>query len=120
MTIENTKHFKDKLEEELKTLEEELSKVARRNPDNLSDWEAIPSTRDTSQADDNILADKIEGYGENNAIVNSLEPKYRDVKLALKKIETGTYGVCEVCNKEIKIDRLEANPSARTCKEHMN
>jgi hypothetical protein len=38
----------------------------------------------------------------------------------IKKIDENKYGLCEVCGKEIENDRLEANPSAKTCKEHMN
>ena len=39
---------------------------------------------------------------------------------ALEKIEKGEYGTCEVCAAEIEEDRLEANPSARTCKAHVD
>lgn len=118
MTID-TKYFKEKLEKELESLEKELSKVARRNPDSPTDWEAIPTERDSSQADENIVADSIDDYEDNNAIVNQLEPKYRDVLDALDKITKGTYGLCEVCGKEIEPGRLEANQAARTCKDHM-
>jgi DnaK suppressor protein len=34
---------------------------------------------------------------------------------ALKRIEAGTYGVCEACKEEIPAKRLEAFPSARYC-----
>jgi len=37
---------------------------------------------------------------------------------ALDKIKAGTYGICDVCKKEIDPKRLEANPSAATCVEH--
>ena len=43
-----------------------------------------------------------------------------EIDAALEKMEKGTYGICEVCNKPIEEDRLEANPAAKTCKEHMN
>ncbi|MCL6560234.1 MAG: TraR/DksA C4-type zinc finger protein [Firmicutes bacterium] len=39
---------------------------------------------------------------------------------ALEKIEKGTYGICDVCGKEIAVERLEAMPSTticRNCKE---
>jgi DnaK suppressor protein len=36
---------------------------------------------------------------------------------ALLRIELGEYGVCEACGRPIEIDRLEAVPSARFCKE---
>ena len=113
-------HFKKKLEAEKKLLEEELGKVGRRNPDNLSDWEATPPVdRDTSQADENTVADSIEGYEENVAIVNTLETRYQDLKSALDKIKHNTFGLCQVCGEEIDTERLEANPSARKCREHM-
>jgi RNA polymerase-binding transcription factor DksA len=40
----------------------------------------------------------------------------RDINLALEKIKKGNYGICEKCGKEIEIDRLEAIPEARFCK----
>ena len=112
-------HFKKKLEAEKKLLREELEKVGRRNPDNLSDWEATPTDRDSSQADENTVADGIEDYEENVAIVNTLETRYQDLKSALDKIKHNTYGLCQICGEEIDVERLEANPSARTCRKHM-
>ena len=113
------KHFKNKLETEKKNLEKELEVVGRRNPDAPSDWEAIPTDRDVSQADDNTVADSVEDYEENVAIVNTLETRYNDIVSALDKMEHNTYGLCQVCGKEIEDARLEANPAARTCREHM-
>jgi RNA polymerase-binding transcription factor DksA len=118
MTIDYP-HFKDKLEAEQALLEQELEKVAHINPDNSSDWEATAPERDSSQADENTTADSIEDYEDNVAIVKTLEARYKDVKSGLDKIKHGVYGLCQVCQKEIESDRLEANPSARTCKEHM-
>ena len=118
MTIDNNP-FKTLLEAEKKLLEDELSKVGRKNPDNPSDWIPAPADEARVHADDNLAADAIEEFDEKMAIVNTLEARYNEVKKALDKIEANTYGVCEVCGKEIEEDRLEANPSASTCKEHM-
>lgn len=114
----DTKHFKQKLEQELDLVQKELGDVGRRNPDNKEDWEAKPSDFSDS-ADDNETADKIEEFEGNAAITNELETKYNDIKVALAKIEKGTYGICEVGTEPIELDRLEANPAARTCKKHM-
>ena len=119
MTIDY-KYFQKKLEKEKDNLEKELAKVARRNPNNLSDWEAIPGNKDISSADDNTVADSIEDYEENNAIVNTLESRYKDIESGLDKIKHKTYGLCQVCKKEIEIERLEANPAARTCVKHID
>lgn len=115
----NTDKFKKKLEEEKKTLEQELSKVAKQNPDSPSDWDPLPVDRDVSQADDNTVADAVEGYEDNSAITTTLVARYKDVRSGLDKIEKGVFGTCQVCKKEIDPDRLEANPAARTCRDHM-
>ncbi len=70
-------------------------------------------------AEPNEAADKIEELEERGEEVTSLSARLADVRLALDNIEQGKYGVCEVCNKAIEEDRLEANPAARTCTEHM-
>lgn len=36
---------------------------------------------------------------------------------ALEKIETGNYGICEICGEEINIKRLEARPVTTMCIE---
>ena len=38
-----------------------------------------------------------------------------DVNEALKRIEDGTYGVCEYCETDVPVKRLEVFPSARYC-----
>ena len=52
--------------------------------------------------------------------MKKFETQLIDVKSALERIEDGSYGVCEISWEQIEEDRLEANPAARTCKEHMN
>jgi len=37
-----------------------------------------------------------------------------EIDEALKRIEDGNYGICEICEKPIKHDRLEALPFTRT------
>jgi len=40
-----------------------------------------------------------------------------EIDAALKRIEDGTYGICEVCGKPIPPDRLRAIPWAKLCIE---
>ena len=57
-------------------------------------------------------------------VVNSQET-LAEIKVALDKVEQGTYGLCEVCLKEgktpvqalIRTERLKAIPYARNCVE---
>lgn len=117
--ISNINEFKDRLNEEKIKLEGELKAVASKDPNNPVNWDAV--VRDgVAEADENVAADAIEDYDENLAITNSLEARYADVVSALERIEKGAFGTCQICSKEIESDRLEANPSAKTCKEHLN
>ena len=117
----NTDHFKQKLEEELKQLEAELKTVGTLVNPAIGDWEATETKMDVStpMADANEAADKQEEFTTNRAINDNLEVRYNEIKVALKRIEDGTYGTCEVSGEPIEEDRLEANPSARTCNAHM-
>ena len=49
------------------------------------------------------------------SVLGSVEAELGDVEHALKRIDNGTYGVCEACGKPIGDDRLEALPAARFC-----
>lgn len=112
-------YFKKKLEGEKKLVEKELEGVGRRNPDNPADWEATPPEGAVQEADETDAADNIEDFNENAAILSTLETRYNEIKAALERIANGTYGTCVVGGEEIELDRLEANPSATTCKAHM-
>ena len=114
----NTQNFKELLETQKAHLEAELGTVGRRNPDS-NDWEATVTDLDVLPADENDVADMFEELEENKALINALESQLREVDLALQKIGTDKFGLCEVCGMEIEDDRMGANPSAKTCKEHM-
>lgn len=116
----NTENFKTKLMEEKARLEKELASVGRINPDNPVDWEPVPVDPGERATDPNDKADQIEDFETNAAILKQLEIQLGDVNDALAKIEAGTYGVCEIGGEQIEEGRLNANPAARTCVEHMN
>jgi RNA polymerase-binding transcription factor DksA len=115
----NTNHFKGKLETEQAQLEEELGAIARFN-DETNVWEATPDQDMMGEIDDNDAADRFEDFEARSSMVSTLQARLTDVKDALKKIEAGTYGICEVSGEKIEEARLEANPAARTSMSHMN
>ncbi len=119
MTI-NTEHFKGKLLAELQRLEAELETVGRKNPSNPADWEAKEGDMNTDTAEEAEVAEGIEQYENNSAILKQLETQYNAVKDALAKIDMGTYGISEISGLPIEEDRLEAEPAARTTKAEMN
>ncbi len=50
-------------------------------------------------------------------LLRNSESVLHEVEDALHRIDQGTYGICEVCGKEIPIERLEARPHATRCIE---
>ena len=52
------------------------------------------------------------------SILEQIDAELGDVEWALKRLDDGTYGTCEVDGKPIPEERLEAMPAARLCKEH--
>jgi RNA polymerase-binding transcription factor DksA len=52
------------------------------------------------------------------SILEQVEAELADVEHALRRLDEGTYGTCEVCGKEIPDERLEAMPATRLCLEH--
>jgi len=56
--------------------------------------------------------------GENLALLNQLNDQLDEVDHAIAKIDAGTYGLCEVCEKPIAPARLEAMPATRFCIDH--
>ncbi|MFA6446067.1 MAG: TraR/DksA C4-type zinc finger protein [Candidatus Paceibacterota bacterium] len=114
----DTKHFNELLLKEQTLLEKELETVARKNPKNPNDWQPMSTDMEKGNIDENETADVLEDFEENISITGKLEVQLNDVKDALDRIAKGTYGVCDVCQKEIDTKRLEAIPSAHTCTIH--
>lgn len=96
------------------TLTEELSSLALYRPD-TDDWELRLDHADSDGADENAQSDAAEAAEEDAATLALLETQYRAVVRALKKVDAGTYGQCEVCGTPIEAARLNINPAARTC-----
>lgn len=110
----DTTHFKNLLEEELESLQSKLERLGHINPDNPGDWEPQSEDLNVLEMDPNEVADQIEEFEIDTATLKELEWRYNLVKLALTKIEKGTFGIDEVDGEEIPHERLEVNPAART------
>ncbi|HEX2118382.1 MAG TPA: TraR/DksA C4-type zinc finger protein [Acidimicrobiales bacterium] len=52
------------------------------------------------------------------SILEQVEAELADVEHALRRLDDGTYGTCEVCGRTIPDERLEAMPATRLCVEH--
>lgn len=56
--------------------------------------------------------------GENQALANNFRDQIHEIEHALTRLDEGSYGTCEVCEKPIGAARLEAMPAARFCIDH--
>jgi len=115
----DTTEYKKHLEADLSRITEELKTLGVNNPQ-TDDWiETVPE-HGPAEADSNSEADLAEDLEERRATLNDFEIEYRHIKLALQKIEEGTYGICEISGEPIEESRLQFKPSARTCMKHMD
>ncbi|HKN48476.1 MAG TPA: SpoIIE family protein phosphatase, partial [Candidatus Polarisedimenticolia bacterium] len=60
------------------------------------------------------LEEAIEAGGESERLARLL----REVDEALRRMDAGTYGLCDVCHDPVEIDRLLSDPLLRTCLDH--
>ncbi len=117
LTEEQLEELRGALGAERDSLEEELATHGRVQSDS-GDWQGNSSGLQGTEADPTDAADQIEELVTNVPLVEELEKRHHDVADALEKMDEGTYGICEVGEDEIPLDRLEANPAARTCIAH--
>lgn len=112
------KKIKEKLEKERDVLLEELRDMGTLNPA-TGEWEATPEEQVVPETDQNDMADRFENFEGRSSMMKALVPRLTDVLKAIKNVNRESFGRCVVCKKDIQQDRLEANPAAQTCKEHM-
>lgn len=113
------KKIKEKLEKERDVLLEQMKDFGKLNPE-TAEWEAIPEEMDFPESDQNDMADRFEEFESRSSMIRALEPRLNNILKALKGINRESFGKCVVCKKDIEMARLEANPAAQTCKEHLN
>lgn len=66
-------------------------------------------------ADSEERAVELEGEQTATAIGEITHAEIRDIKFAIRRIETGEYSTCESCGKPIPVERLRALPWTSRC-----
>ena len=112
------KKIKEQLEEERDVLIEQLKDMGKMNPE-TGDWEPTPEDLGYTESDQNDMADRFEEFESRSSMMEVLEPRLKNVLIALKKLNNESFGLCKVCKNPIEAARMEANPAAKTCKEHL-
>ena len=104
--------LKGLLIEEKEKLEEGLSRIAKPIDKKEGDYETNFDEIGTDREDN---ATEVDQYSDNLSVETTLEKRLQEIIEALERMENGTYGLCDNCKKEIDIERLRANPAAKTC-----
>jgi len=113
------KKIKEKLESEKNILLGQLHDIGTLNPE-TNEWEAIPEELNSRESDQNDMADRFEDFEARSTMTKTLEARLNSILSALKGLNRESFGRCEVCKKDIEMDRMEVNPAAKTCKKHLN
>ncbi|MGD8783640.1 MAG: TraR/DksA family transcriptional regulator [Thioalkalispiraceae bacterium] len=59
--------------------------------------------------------DALQGQAMSKAVQGRRELQIKQIDAALKRIESGEFGYCQECEKEIALKRLEYNPAISLC-----
>ena len=107
-------------DKQIETFKQRLLKEKKKTEGYMENREEVYDEGDLSHYD-NHPADSGEELflrERDHAMTELDEDFLSDVDKALLAIENGTYGKCEVCGKDIELDRLEVIPEATLCIEH--
>ena len=116
VTAIDTDHYRRRLEDEQARLQHAVGFLERENPGTIG--EELGEVADGGT--DNHLADTATATFDrelDEGLEEGAQQTLVDIGAALKRIEDGTYGLCEICGKPIGDDRLRALPWARLCIE---
>jgi len=107
MTSEQVEHFRRKLEQQRAALTARVAEARERAQE--------PVESAFGEAGDDPVRDVVVDTALEVGELRTRE--IEEIDDALLRIQLGEYGVCEVCGRPIELDRLEAEPTARLCKE---
>jgi DnaK suppressor protein len=104
MHKETLEYFRNLLQSQLDELIQEALKTVD-GMTNLKDTFPDPTDRATLETDRNFLL----------RIRDRERRLIEKIKEALERIDQGSFGICEICGKEISEDRLMARPVTTLC-----
>jgi RNA polymerase-binding protein DksA len=109
----DTEYFRDALLAERQRVEHALTTLRDEHSGSLDDEvEEVAATADNHLAD---TASATLGREIDYTLGDNAEQVISEIDAALQRIESGDYGVCERCGREIPRERLESNPWASLC-----
>lgn len=77
--------------------------------------DSIDSLKNSECNDEFDYAEVSSDSFKEGIIANKQLEELKEIDDALKRIEKGTYGICEMCDEPIAVGRLRAKPFAKFC-----
>lgn len=110
MAITKSNQVRTRLEAEKKRIQDELEQLnLASNQPGDDRREGSPFGKREEEATESMELEK------RLALENRLKTLLAEVERALQKLDTGTYGLCDICKTSIDPARLEALPQAILC-----
>lgn len=108
---------RERLQQEKQRLQ---ATVDSRSEEDPSDETQQSSTGELSSYDQHPADAATETFEREKdmTITTSIEQQIEEIDAALERVESGSYGKCEECGRDINPARLEAQPMARFCIDH--
>ena len=107
---DNLKQVRSRLEDEQKRLRDELTQLETTAPQPTeARREGSPFGKREEEATESSELEK------RLAMEKRIGGAMAEIEHALRKLDEGTYGLCDSCGKKISPDRLEALPQASLC-----
>jgi len=100
--------------EEQERLQQIRNSLAREPVDGNSERDALGEISFADQHPADVASETFERE-KDVSILENVDEQLRDVEGALKRLDEGSYGRCEICGKDIGDERLRARPEARYC-----
>lgn len=99
--------------EELKHILIERKELITKNIQGSRD--SIDSLKNSECNDEFDYAEVSSDSFKEGIIANQQVKELNEIEDAIKRIDKGTYGICEMCDESIAIGRLRAKPFAKFC-----
>ncbi len=104
LTKKQLEEFRKILTEQLRQLEEKLGGTV----DELSEESEVPADISDQATQESDLYFDLRVRDREQKLIEK-------IKKTLKKIDEGTFGICERCGEPIELERLKARPVATLC-----
>jgi DnaK suppressor protein len=103
-------------ESEILKLKEELIEMAEKLKSNISKAEnEINLMRQQCPTDEGDFAVLNNDTSIDDTLIQKQIQKLKEIEVALGKMSKGDYGICEMCEDKIDIERLKVKPFAKFC-----